>query len=182
MAKTYNTLTTDATAGSVLTASGYNQVLTNIRNYRVPPVARVERSTTQSHNVSGTWIAVQFNATATIDTGASESPADAMHSSSSNNTRITAKTAGIYLVSACLLFASNATGLRAARLLRNGAVIANDSRGAVNGDATIISLCTVVAATAGQYFEIEGFQNSTGTINMAGDPTSMQAAWLGQVS
>jgi hypothetical protein len=59
MPKTYNTFTNVST-GDVLTATNFNNVLTNVNNYRKPPLLRVRRAADQSiaGNVSG---AVRFD-------------------------------------------------------------------------------------------------------------------------
>ena len=90
-----------------------------------------------------------------------------MHSTSVNTSRITIAVAGAYDVGCCVRFASNATGYRQVFLFKNGTnVILQDTRNAVNGAVTIITIHTRYIFTAGDYIEAVVFQNSGGALNV----------------
>ena len=175
MAKTYNTLTSDVTAGSVLTATLFNQVQTNVRNYRVPPACSVARTATQSIN-SATDTRIAFTAGAEFDT---ESPSDPMFSSGSN-TRITIQTTGIYIVTANLRWAANSTGVRYCTIWKNGAAVASlgyASPGSVDGD---MSSSRVISLADNDYLEMNVYQTSGVALNI--NWAYLAAAWVGQTS
>ena len=73
--------------------------------------ARVYHNANQTI-ASGTWTTLSFNSER-YDT-------DNIHDPTTNNSRLTCRAAGKYLIIAHGYFASNATGIRAMRLLLNG--------------------------------------------------------------
>jgi hypothetical protein len=87
MAKTYTAAGT-VVAGDVYTAAAHNIIATDVNNFIVPPMVKCIRSN-DLNLTSPTLIA--WNGTDAFDT-------DAMHDPSTNNTRITFNTAGIYMV------------------------------------------------------------------------------------
>ncbi len=78
--------------------------------------------------------------------------------------RITVPNDGYYLIQGHTSFPSNATAMRLISLRQNGTEIAATSANAVNGTNTILEASATVWATAGQYFEIWGYQNSGGNL------------------
>ena len=112
---------------------------------------------------------------------------DLMHDNVTNNTRITFKTAGRYVVTAQILWASNATGERALHLRLNGAVfIGGHSQTPVNGSSTAMSVTTQYKFAANDYIELMAFQASGGALNvLASDNVNekrgceAQACWVG---
>jgi hypothetical protein len=106
------------------------------------------------------------------------------HSNTTNNSRYTAQVAGKYLVAGSVSFASNATGVRGARVAKNGT--------AYQGSGTLVppnaALPTVVATAAvivplavGDFVELHGFQSSGGALNTIigadGTTTAMTVSW-----
>lgn len=89
MPKTYNTFTNVST-GDVLTATNFNNVLTNIAGYRVPPMCRLTRTTAQTIATGGTAKTVEFG-TSSFDT-------DSMGTTGAS-AKIVTPTAGVYQVS-----------------------------------------------------------------------------------
>lgn len=88
---------------------------------------------------------------------------DTMHDNVTNNSRITIKTAGKYLIVAFSVWAANATGVRGVRIFRNGAQAA----GKVNLLIPTTSVfnpghdsLTIFDAVVNDYFEMQVFQNS----------------------
>lgn len=69
------------------------------------------------------------------------------------------------MISARTSFASNATGLRKFRLLKNGASFGSISLGAVSGDTTDVALIDYVQAVAADQISMELYQNSGGALN-----------------
>ena len=78
--------------------------------------------------------------------------------------RITVPNDGYYLIQGHISFPSNATAMRLISLRQNGTEIAATSVNAVNGTNSALEASATVWATAGQYFEIWGYQNSGGDL------------------
>lgn len=139
-----------------------------------PPACRVFHNANQSIAVSAVSQILAFNSER-YDTSTMHDPAA--------NTKITIPTAGLYLVTAGVEFASNATGYRQIELLVGGATfIGIDNRTAVNGDTTKLNIATVYKFTAGQYIEVRALQNSGGALNVTNFGQSspeFSATWVG---
>lgn len=168
MALTYNSFTNVAT-GDVLTAALGNQWQENINNYRVPPsclltiasLAVTSQVDLGNTTTSGTWVEQ-------VDT-------DEMHDAVTNPTRITVKTAGIYLVTASLL--GGAANIDAFAMIKlNGTQIVQTSMGVASyftrGQATLIH-----SAAVNDYYEFATAASSSLTSDFR-----FSAVWLGQAS
>jgi hypothetical protein len=182
MPKTYNPLST-VTVGSVLTASDYNKAVENSNNYRVPPIARYRRTTTQSiANSTDTLVAWDSELVNT----------DGMTNSSG---AITVPTAGAYIITLGLVFAANATGIRAGIVTVNSTSTGADSSPlafSVNNSGAgqaANSASAIVNLAADDIIRAYAFQNSGGALNISGassnlnrGATQLSLAWVGQVS
>ncbi len=181
MAKTYTAAGTVA-AGDVATAAAWNVVTADVNNLIVPPMCRVYRGSTLSIT----------NATDTFITFPSEDiDTDGMFTPTSDT--ITIQTAGVYLVTAGLIIASNATGVRAMNILKNPSSASDISKGivstyaqAVNGLATVLSCSTITECVATDVIKMGLYQTSGGALNV-GDTNNTRAsflsvAWIGRTS
>jgi hypothetical protein len=112
------------------------------------------------HNSTGNWLAVTFNS--------ERSDPYAMHSTSSNTSRITVPISGWYLVTGHIRFAANATGYRQAAIRYGGsnylALQADNNPDGAN--TTIMSLATLYYLAASDYIELVAFQDSGGNLNV----------------
>lgn len=91
-----------------------------------------------------------------------------LHSTSANTSRLTAVTAGKYLIFADVQWTFNASGDRMVALLLNGATtIAKDQAEPVSGSTllTVQSLSTIYHLAANDYVEVQVYQNSGGALN-----------------
>jgi hypothetical protein len=123
------------------------------------PRSVVYNNTTQSLSDSS-LTAITFN-TEDYDVGS-------MHSTSVNTSRMTcpANGTGAYLVIGKVAYAANATGVRVARVRKNGADIATQStQAATAGSTQVVQTTCVVGMTPGDYVEVYGFQTSGGALN-----------------
>ena len=145
----------------------------------VPPMCKAE-STTDQTIPTAEWTLVPWSA--------EEYDTDGMHSTSSNTERITFNTPGRYRVSAGVSFATNNTGLRAARLFRydgvTPVVLAEEMRGATQGDDTSFTLTTMLQvneAAVGKWLKLEVYQSSGGNLDLARSTprVHMTAEWIG---
>lgn len=90
-----------------------------------------------------------------------------IHSTSSNSNRITLPYAGKWLIAGHVAFASNATGVRAVRLYKNGATeLARQQSNAVVGFDTMISVSTADVFAVNDYVTLNVYQNSGGALNV----------------
>lgn len=120
------------------------------------------------------WARVYHNAAQSIPDAATTAlnfnserfDTDVIHDTSTNNERLTCKTAGVYLISASVGFVSNATGFRALILRLNGTTfIALDERPTVNGNALRLTITTVYQLAVNDYVEALAYQTSGGALN-----------------
>ena len=123
--------------------------------------ARVYNSAAFSHNSSGSWLAVTFDAER-FDTSA-------IHSTASNTSRLTCVVAGVYSIFGTVQFAVNATGWRGTRIYLNGATpIATVLHAASSNTYAILqTVSTIYELVAGDYIEIQAFQDSGGTLALS---------------
>lgn len=182
MAKTYNTIGT-FTSGQVLTAAQMNEIGTNVNNYRVPPMC-MARLTNTPTLTTGTSTFITWNSES-YDT-------DGMFSASSES--ITAQTNGIYLASASLTFASNATGARLISIMKNPTNTGDHTKGfvgswgqAANGTETVLNASAPVSLVAGDVIKVVAFQSSGGNLNCGAIATwtgqsGFSLTWMGQAS
>lgn len=130
-----------------------------------PPRCSLYRSSALSLS-DNTWTLVSWD---------SESwDSDAMHSTSSNTSRLVFTTAGRYLVTLNAWFAVNSTGGRAVNLTKNGAgsrsasnVVLSD--GGVQSTATaetLVSVSVERSFSANDYIEMWAWQGSGGALNL----------------
>lgn len=186
MAKTYNTIGTFV-AGNVLTAAEMNEIGENSNNFRVPPMCRVRRAAAQSI-ANNTQRLINWD-TEDIDTD------DDMFSAS--DTVITIKTAGVYLVTACVGFALNTTSTRGVAIVHNPVTSGSgDSTNVTSGTRIALSFFDrspdtashAVATTAFEFavnetIGIVAYQNSGGSLNTTTtEQTTCSVIWLGQAS
>lgn len=85
-------------------------------------------------------------------------------------TRLTVRTAGLYLITATWMWNSFATGYRFHQIaLNGGGVLTRDTRNAVNGDITSAVVATQAQLAVNDYVELVVYHNAGGTLaNPAG--------------
>lgn len=109
---------------------------------------------------------------------------DAIHDPSTNNSRLTCKTAGVYHIHGQIMWATHATGLRSAVIRLNGTTIIGIARHdaiIASGEQTFIEVSTDWPLVVNDYVELVGQQLSAGTLDIvAGSPFSpefMMVRW-----
>jgi hypothetical protein len=189
MAKTYNSIPTVST-GDVYTATAHNNIVTNVNNYRVPPMASLRLSSSVAVATANHTSFAGFTNT----NGAEVIDTDDMVTLSATASAITVQTAGVYSVSATTTWAANATGIRYSRIVRSrgGTLLAFAISSLPNIGAGIeqqASLSGLIPCDAGDLIRLMVYQDSGGNLNLlAGAPsddfggTRLSATWLGQVS
>jgi hypothetical protein len=108
---------------------------------------------------------------------------DTMHDTATQNSRLTCRTAGLYVIHAHVEFALNATGERHVILLLNGATqLAYHDQPALSTNAVIVSVSTQYPLAVGDYVECQVYQNSGGALNVnvsAARSPEFAMAWVG---
>lgn len=153
---------TDAVAND-FNAARANAMSTAIKDAQLMPCARVTHSVAQAIT-TGTRTALAFN-TERFDqfSGA----ADTQHDTVTNNSRLTAKYAGVYYVAANIEWASNATGTRNVEIRVNGTtLIAVQNSSALSANVHQQSVSGLYAMAVNDYFEVTVVQTSGGNLNV----------------
>jgi hypothetical protein len=90
-----------------------------------------------------------------------------MHDTSTNNERLIAKTAGMYLMTASIGFSANATGEREAWINHSAdGDIAGASRAGEGDRTNYLTVSTVYDMAADEYVVLQVYQNSGGSLNV----------------
>lgn len=159
-----------------ITAARLNDISGDLNFLYGAPRCRVYK-TTNFATATATAAAVTFNAERYDN--------DSMHSTSSNTSRITMTTAGVYLVGACIEWTGNATGAREAAIRLNGStVLASDLvplTGSAGASCIQVVQC-VYAFSAADYVEVRVTQSSGGALDVVASGAyspEMWAQWLG---
>ncbi len=160
---TWTTPRTWAT-GDEITATRLNEQLRdNMLELRSSRTARVRRLTAQSIPDSADPWATAIGFTS------EDFDVPAWHSNTTNNTRITPDVAGVYLVTANVEFAANATGDRAIRIGVNGVGTSNMRAQTTTPAPTVNALLSTTAVVllngTTDYIEIGAWQSSGGSLN-----------------
>ncbi len=106
---------------------------------------------------NATWTALAFNSER-FDT-------DGIHDNTTNNSRLTAKTAGKYVIMANTYWTNNSIGKRSLVLRVNGATDIGHHQVLASGQ-TPVSLATIYELAVNDYVEAWAFQNSGGDLVM----------------
>ena len=116
------------------------------------------RSTTQSIS-NAAWVSLAFDANA-YDYGP-------VHSTSTNTTRFTAPATGEYHVVGQVTFSADSTGQRGIRIIKNGTVATAYTLVDATGGShhTYLNASASVEMTAGDYVEIQVYQNRGSSLN-----------------
>lgn len=92
-----------------------------------------------------------------------------MHSTSSNTSRITAATAGVYAMAVAISWAANSVGIRVVTIRLNGTtrIVSNNIPTSVTGGGVDENCGTVYRLAASDYVEAMVYQDSGGNLDVA---------------
>jgi len=103
------------------------------------------------------------------------------------NERIIIRIAGLYLVTAAVVFAANATGSRVLNLLLNGGTQKRDAELGHAGANNVLACSTLIPLDPGDFINATASQASGGNLDIlatggSGDPDGvlLSAVWLGK--
>ena len=158
------------TTGNVLTAAQMNTNVRDNSNFlHSPPGCLAIRSTAQSIS-NNVLTAVSFTGTDVYDT-------DSMHDPVGAPTVLSLNTVGVYLVTASVQFAANATGARWMAVTNSAAggteIAGAKDSGPTSGINSILSASAVVLATPiGSQFGVSVQQTSGGSLSITNASTT----------
>lgn len=164
-------------AGETLTASILNtHVRDNLSFLYTPPMCRVRNSASISIATSGVSQALTFNSER-FDT-------DSMHSTTVDTSRVNTPTAGKYLFTGHVQFASGGGNYRETFVRLSGAtIVAHLQLPPVGGGiVTAMSIATAYACLVTNYAELVVAQDTGGALNVTSAPNyspEFSAIWLG---
>lgn len=135
--------------------------------------ARVYNSANQSIANAGVGDVITFN-TEVFDN-------DAIHDNVTNNSRLTCKTAGLYVIYATVIFASNPTGVRAVDIRLNGTSNIGENQVAAGSNVLTVSVGTLYPLIVGDYIEVVAYQSSGGALNSLASGQTGPALMMGRL-
>jgi hypothetical protein len=166
--------------------TGYNQSIANTTND-----CTVSSNITQPYNtlrlgpnlclVTGTATQSINNTTYTeVDWNLDISDPTGIHSTTSNNNKIYIKTPGWYKISAQIQFATNATGVRIARIVKNSSALDRTTVNAVPTSGTASSVATSIIAylLSGDNIAVAVYQSSGGSLNVLTNESHFSVALI----
>ena len=114
---------------------------------------------------------IPYNAWTTLNFNLEIWDSESMHDNSINNSRITLTTPGKYLIYANVRWATDATGRRLIKLLRNGALIGQHELPPLTSVGTFMHFAVTDVFTANQYVQVQVYQSRT-----PGTPLNIEAS------
>lgn len=92
---------------------------------------------------------------------------DAIHDTSTNTSRLTCKTAGVYIIGGNVEFAANGNGTRTARIRLNGTTfIGSQKTLSPTLSPAMVSVVTIYSLSVGDYVELTAIQSSGGNLDV----------------
>ena len=107
---------------------------------------------------------------------------DTIHDVSSNTGRLTATTAGVYIIIGHISFPTNTTGFRSVHIRAEGSTeLAFETR-APSSNATNVSISTITNLSATDYVELLVYQSSGGSLTLPADANYQQSFAMARIS
>lgn len=123
------------------------------------------------------------NAASTLSFNSERWDTNGIHDNSTNNSRLTCRTAGDYLIGVNVTFASNNTGSRLVRIRLNAAtVLAQIVQPAAPDLSTVLQLTAYYPLAVNDYVEAEVAQTSGVSLNINANPNYSPEFWMFSVS
>lgn len=160
--------------GAVLTEAQLDTLSDDIAFLANPPRCRVYNSAD---------LTIPNNADTPLTFDSERFDTDTMHSTSANTNRITATTAGKYLIGLSIVWANNSTGIRNVSMAVNGTTaILSETVVSLSGFSTPINVQTFYDLAAGDYVAVTGYQNSGGNLAISKAQSFSAEFWATWVS
>jgi len=158
------TWTDGSGGGTPISAARLGVLEEGILDASLAPAVRAFHNANQSIASDGAWHALALNSERFDQAGGSSST---MHDTVTNNSRLTAIYAGIYLITGSVEFAANATGTRWLRIfLNNTTAIADVDDSGTLTPSVLMTVTTVYSLAVNDFVELSVQQNSGGALNI----------------
>lgn len=115
------------------------------------PIVSVYHNTSQS---------IANNSVQTLVFNSEHCDTDDMHDNTTNNSRLTCKQAGLYLISLQVLFQANATGDRSITIVKNGTLTIGQQKAPASSTRHGLELSRIIYMAVDDYVEGTAFQTS----------------------
>jgi hypothetical protein len=146
------------------TAAKANVVEDGVNDAHYMPAVRAFHNTTQG-TTNGTFLTLAFNSERFDQAG---NAASTMHDNATNNSRLTARHAGIFFISANLTWAANTAGDRQLYLRLNAATDIARISGSPNPSTDLgQEVSTLYALAVNDFVEARAWQSSGGALNVS---------------
>lgn len=170
----------DWTAGAVPTASQLDAGVRDVETFLLNPPHATAYHSVDRTLTTATWTLAIFDSEVEDN--------DGIHSTASNTSRLTCQTPGLYLVTANVFFAGNATGGRGINITKNGAGTRGATSSAISDGFTpgvantnqLVSATCEVRMAATDHLELFLFQGSGGNLSYIGGAsgTKFSMRWV----
>lgn len=150
--------------GPQIAASGLASSAVTAAKIAAQPRAKGTRSATLS---------IPNNTETVVTLPTEEFDNDGIHSTSANTERLTAQTAGFYAVMGWIEWEPSTSGVRFARLRKNGGFVVTDRRLPASFGYSDLTMSMMVELAVNDYVDMVAFQDSGGALNIANASLSM---------
>lgn len=164
--------------GQSWTAAKANALENAIRDAQLMYAVRVTHNTTQSIT-TGTETSVAFN-TERFDTFAGSG--STMHDTSTNNTRLTALVAGIYMIGGGFEWAADPGNTLISIRFNGTTTIAKTQEAAAGSDTRALTISTLYQLATNDYVELRAFQSTGAGLNIQSSGNYTPEFWMVRVA
>jgi len=137
----------------------------------VVPQARATKDAIQS---------VSHNTLTTVTFPTEQFDTADLHDVTTNTNRLTAPLAGVYLITASVYFVGGNAGVREIILRNNGSQFQREhAAGVTTALDTSPSISSLYRLAAGDFIDMQVFQDSGGSLNIGSSGTHLAMTWMG---
>jgi hypothetical protein len=164
--------------GTPITAAKLNNIEQGVFDAHLMPAVRVYHNTSQSI-ADGTHVPLAFNSERFDTAGGA---ASTQHDTVTNNTRLTCRYAGKYMIGACVQFAASSAGVyRIVQIRLNGSTVIGKCIAAASADAEL-TVPTLYDLAINDYVEATALQNTGSSMTIAANANSSPEFWMVRVA
>jgi hypothetical protein len=184
-APTASTNTTIGTAYALNVAAGNSNFGGNVAASGTVTGSNIKATAIGARAYNSANLSLNNNTITVLTLDSERWDSDTIHDTSSNTSRLTCKTAGKYIVTGNVSFASNATGERVAYINLNGATnaaISKTNAAQTASAPTVLTVTTIMDLAVNDYLELAALQNSGGSLNVlnaANYSPEFSMVWMG---
>lgn len=163
-------------------ALGPLRSLDGLRVLRRVDQGRVNAAPAQARVYNNANISISHNTLTALTFNSKRFDTGNFHSTSANTSRLTAPTAGLYVIGAGVQWDASSAGIRAAAIRLNGSTqIVNQTVDIDSATNHSHNLSTQYQLAAGDYVELVAFQTSGGALNVLASGNYSPEFWIHRV-